>query len=131
MSTAEVCDTRCAIFRENSDTVIVAWPGEFRKASLDFFFPPADEVGAIIFDVGHQSLRVGYGGEDTPKAEIPTTLGVWEDTAESLDSGQNVRKHYNIDVTAIQVRKKGTIVPQQRNPIRGNTITPRCLASLT
>ncbi|KAK1131348.1 hypothetical protein K0M31_017635 [Melipona bicolor] len=69
-----------------------------------------DEVGAIIFDVGHQSLRVGYGGEDTPKAEIPTTLGVWEDTVESLDSGQNVRKHYNIDVTAIQVRKKGTIV---------------------
>ncbi|CAD1479846.1 unnamed protein product [Heterotrigona itama] len=65
-----------------------------------------DEVGAIIFDVGHQSLRVGYGGEDTPKAEIPTTLGVWEDAAESLDGGQNVRKHYNIDVTAIQVRKK-------------------------
>lgn len=68
---------------------------------------------------------MGYGGEDTPKAEIPTTLGVWEDTIDSPDGSQNVRKHYNIDVTAIQVRKKGTIV-LQRNPIRGNTITFRC-----
>lgn len=70
---------------------------------------PADEVGAIIFDVGHQSLRVGYGGEDTPKAEIPTTLGIWEDTIETPDGNQTVRKHYNIDVTAIQVRKKGMV----------------------
>lgn len=62
-----------------------------------------DEVGAIIFDCGHQSLRVGYGGEDTPKAEIPTTLGVWEDE----NSLENSRKRYNIDVTAVQVRKKG------------------------
>ncbi|PBC34385.1 ActinA [Apis cerana cerana] len=53
-----------------------------------------------------KSLRVGYGGEDTPKAEIPTTLGVWEESIESADGSQNVRKHYNIDVTAIQVRKK-------------------------
>ncbi|KZC04296.1 Actin-like protein 6B [Dufourea novaeangliae] len=65
-----------------------------------------DEVGAIIFDVGHQSLRVGYGGEDTPKAEIPTTLGIWEDSIETPDGNQTVRKHYNMDVTAIQVRKK-------------------------
>lgn len=69
-----------------------------------------DEVGAIIFDVGHQSLRVGYGGEDTPKAEIPTTLGVWEEPADpgGIDCNNITRKHYNIDVTAIQVRKKGT-----------------------
>ncbi|KMQ82737.1 actin-like protein 6a protein, partial [Lasius niger] len=67
-----------------------------------------DEVGAIIFDVGHQSLRVGYGGEDTPKAEIPTTLGVWEEPVDpgGIDCNNVNRKHYNIDVTAIQVRKK-------------------------
>ncbi|XP_035726468.1 actin-like protein 6B [Vespa mandarinia] len=65
-----------------------------------------DEVGAIIFDVGHQSLRVGYGGEDTPKAEIPTNLGVWEDPVDLPECNHTVRKHYNIDVTAIQVRKK-------------------------
>jgi len=70
-----------------------------------------DEVGAIIFDVGHQSLRVGYGGEDTPKAEIPTTLGVWEEPADSsgIDCNNVTKKHYNVDVTAIQVRKKGML----------------------
>lgn len=70
-----------------------------------------DEVGAIIFDVGHQSLRVGYGGEDTPKAEIPTNLGVWEDPVDSTECNHTVKKHYNIDVTAIQVRKKGKRSP--------------------
>ena len=113
-------------------TVIVAWPENFRQSEFWILFLfPADEVGAIIFDVGHQSLRVGYGGEDTPKAEIPTTLGVWEDTVEALDNGQNVKKHYNIDVTAIQVRKKGTIVPRSVILSGENAITPRCLASVT
>lgn len=90
---------------------------------LERFGFPADEVGAIIFDVGHQSLRVGYGGEDTPKAEIPTTLGIWEDTIETPDGNQTVRKHYNIDVTAIQVRKKGNDF--NRNPVDGNKIEPK------
>lgn len=53
---------------------------------------------------------MGYGGEDTPKAEIPTTLGVWEDPAEpGVDCNNITRKNYNIDVTSIQVRKKGKI----------------------
>ena len=33
-----------------------------------------DEVGALVFDPGHFSLRVGYAGEDCPKAEIPSTV---------------------------------------------------------
>ena len=34
-----------------------------------------DEVGALVFDPGHFSLRVGYAGEDCPKAEIPANVG--------------------------------------------------------
>ena len=34
-----------------------------------------DEVGALVFDPGHFSLRVGYAGEDCPKAEIPAHVG--------------------------------------------------------
>ena len=34
-----------------------------------------DEVGALVFDPGHFSLRVGYAGEDSPKAEIPSYVG--------------------------------------------------------
>lgn len=35
-----------------------------------------DEIGALVFDPGHYSLRVGYAQEDTPKAEIPSVVGV-------------------------------------------------------
>ncbi|XP_045472932.1 actin-like protein 6B [Harmonia axyridis] len=35
-----------------------------------------DEIGALVFDPGHHSLRVGYAQEDTPKAEIPSVIGV-------------------------------------------------------
>eukprot|EP00096_Caligus_rogercresseyi_P002992 TRINITY_DN1547_c0_g1_i1.p1 TRINITY_DN1547_c0_g1~~TRINITY_DN1547_c0_g1_i1.p1 ORF type:complete len:445 (-),score=148.46 TRINITY_DN1547_c0_g1_i1:117-1451(-) len=35
-----------------------------------------DEVGALVFDPGHYSFRVGYAGEDCPKAEIPSFVGV-------------------------------------------------------
>ncbi|KAJ9592986.1 hypothetical protein L9F63_015356 [Diploptera punctata] len=38
-----------------------------------------DEIGALVFDIGHYSLRVGYAQEDTPKAEIPAVVGVIED----------------------------------------------------
>lgn len=35
-----------------------------------------DEIGALVFDPGHHSLRVGYAQEDAPKAEIPAWVGV-------------------------------------------------------
>lgn len=38
-----------------------------------------DEIGALVFDLGHHSLRVGYAQEDTPKAEIPAVIGIGED----------------------------------------------------
>lgn len=45
-----------------------------------------DEIGALVFDPGHHSLRVGYAQEDTPKAEIPAVVGVAPgDTAPALD----------------------------------------------
>ena len=37
-----------------------------------------DEVGALVFDPGHFSLRVGYAGEDCPKAEIPAHVGTFK-----------------------------------------------------
>lgn len=40
-----------------------------------------DEVGALVFDPGHYSFRVGYAGEDCPKSEIPSFLGISEDTS--------------------------------------------------
>lgn len=45
-----------------------------------------DEIGAIVFDPGHHSFRVGYAQEDTPKGEIPSVVGVGpEDPDTSMD----------------------------------------------
>ncbi|PCH41406.1 brg1-associated factor b [Wolfiporia cocos MD-104 SS10] len=37
-----------------------------------------DEVAALVLDIGTSSIRVGYAGDDTPKAIIPTTYGYTE-----------------------------------------------------
>ncbi|CAH0554589.1 unnamed protein product [Brassicogethes aeneus] len=44
-----------------------------------------DEIGALVFDPGHHSLRVGYAQEDTPKAEIPACVGVAPDDSPKLE----------------------------------------------
>ncbi|XP_023696694.1 actin-like protein 6A isoform X2 [Paramormyrops kingsleyae] len=35
-----------------------------------------DEVGALVFDIGSYSVRAGYAGEDCPKADFPTAIGM-------------------------------------------------------
>ncbi|KAL1491395.1 hypothetical protein ABEB36_011998 [Hypothenemus hampei] len=45
-----------------------------------------DEIGALVFDPGHYSLRVGYAQEDTPKAEIPAVVGVAPDDSIKLEA---------------------------------------------
>lgn len=81
-----------------------------------------DEIGALVFDIGHHSLRVGYAQEDTPKAEIPAVVGVSEDgntapcIAESMDldkkpdptsiTSSSSPKYY-IDTTILNVARKG------------------------
>ena len=49
-----------------------------------------DEVGALVFDPGHFSMRVGYAGEDCPKSEIPSHVGT------SLDENAIKSKNFLI-----------------------------------
>ncbi|XP_057660322.1 actin-like protein 6B [Diorhabda carinulata] len=57
-----------------------------------------DEVGALVFDIGHNTVRAGYAGEDSPKVDIPSTIGVW------LDSEDDVTQtRYNIGLLGIHV----------------------------
>lgn len=44
-----------------------------------------DEIGALVFDPGHHSFRVGYAQEDTPKAEIPSVVGVGPDNSPKME----------------------------------------------
>ena len=60
-----------------------------------------DEVGALVFDPGHFSLRVGYAGEDSPKSEIPSIVGTSEDA--TLDN----KKKFHIDTNSLHFAKKG------------------------
>ncbi|XP_063237639.1 actin-like protein 6B [Bacillus rossius redtenbacheri] len=83
-----------------------------------------DEIGALVFDIGHHSLRVGYAQEDTPKAEIPAVVGVVEDGNQNvvLKSDQldlvdkktdpttistSKDKKYYIDTNYLHVARKG------------------------
>ena len=72
-----------------------------------------DEVGALVLDIGHYSIRAGYAGEDAPKAEIPSTVGVFNETTSSngmeVDGQPTVtsERKYFIDTTAIHVPRKG------------------------
>jgi len=61
-----------------------------------------DEVGAVVFDPGHQSLRVGYAGEDCPKAEIPAMVGQAPDNTEAEN-----KVKYAVDTPHLNFPKAG------------------------
>ncbi|CAH1156110.1 unnamed protein product [Phaedon cochleariae] len=73
-----------------------------------------DEIGALVFDPGHHSLRVGYAQEDTPKAEIPAVVGVASDDVKTepeikpeennVSSTPSSNKYY-IDTTFLHLPK--------------------------
>ncbi|UYV65742.1 ACTL6A [Cordylochernes scorpioides] len=81
-----------------------------------------DEVGALVFDMGHYSIRAGYAGEDSPKiprccvcqAEIPSTYGVTEEVTNGgvgepmdMDGGPAPQKKYFFDTNSLHVAKRG------------------------
>ena len=55
--------------------------------SLTHTHARADEVGAVVFDIGTYTTKAGYAGEDTPKVRAKFFLG-----RELLAGGENVRE---------------------------------------
>ena len=77
-----------------------------------------DEVGALVFDPGHFSIRVGYAGEDCPKSEIPSVVGQsdapnptkveeMDVDGKAIDTSNVSKKKYHIDTVALHYPKKG------------------------
>ncbi|KAL7077657.1 hypothetical protein ACQ4LE_003193 [Meloidogyne hapla] len=83
-----------------------------------------DDVGAIVFDSASHSFRVGFGGEEIPKFEIPARVGIREviesatdETIEEVASGKKVinttRKKLEYFIGTLQInnpRNKTEIV---------------------
>jgi len=68
-----------------------------------------DEVGALVFDLGHHSVRVGYAGEDIPKIEIPSVATyVNEQQTDVMETDMNSKpsREYLIDNAALHVPRK-------------------------
>ncbi|KAL7982941.1 hypothetical protein Chor_013547, partial [Crotalus horridus] len=72
----------------------------------------ADEVGALVFDIGSFSVRAGYAGEDCPKADFPTTVGLLshDESAMELDGDKESKagKVYYIDTNSLHVPRENT-----------------------
>lgn len=76
-----------------------------------------DEIGALVFDLGSQSFRIGYAQEDTPKAEIPAMVGISDDGTPDINmlepgvkQGNRINENtkYYIDINSLCVPRKGT-----------------------
>ncbi|XP_053567816.1 actin-like protein 6A [Bombina bombina] len=72
-----------------------------------------DEVGALVFDIGSYSVRAGYAGEDCPKVDFPTTIGVVMDREDGgapmeIDGDQNKSRGptYYIDTNTLRVPRE-------------------------
>ncbi|XP_072573464.1 actin-like protein 6B isoform X1 [Paramormyrops kingsleyae] len=83
-----------------------------------------DEVGALVFDIGSFSTRAGYAGEDCPKADFPTSLGVQVDEegggelAGEQEKATGGRTFY-LDTNALHVARAGveTVSPLKNGMI--------------
>lgn len=62
-----------------------------------------------MFDIGQYSIRAGYAGEDSPKAEIPSMVGVVNEPVDNglmdVDGSAPQRKFF-LDTTSIHVPRK-------------------------
>ncbi|XP_003412917.1 actin-like protein 6A [Loxodonta africana] len=79
-----------------------------------------DEVGALVFDIGSYTVRAGYAGEDCPKVDFPTAIGMVleRDDGSTLmeidgDKGKQGGPTYYIDTNALRVPRENmeTISP--------------------
>ncbi|TVK90630.1 Actin-like protein 6A [Bagarius yarrelli] len=72
-----------------------------------------DEVGALVFDIGSYSVRAGYAGEDCPKADFPTVIGVTLDREDGTtpmetdgDKSKQSGTTYFIDTNQLRVPRE-------------------------
>lgn len=79
-----------------------------------------EKIGALVFDLGSQSFRVGYSQEDTPQWEIPAVVGVSNDgTADTstLEPGVRPGSRVNGNIKCY-IDVNSLCVPREGEPLR-------------
>lgn len=77
-----------------------------------------EDIGAIVFDLGSQSFRIGSAQDDGPKSEIPSMVGILNEgipDTSVLEPGATSGKRINgntkyfTDITSLRVPRKGKL----------------------
>ena len=83
----------------------------YKFLNLLFIYLSIDEVGAVVIDVGHFSIKVGYAGEDSPRSEIPSVVVVHDVPTTELDryekSASTHIRNYYVETPKIMVPRTG------------------------
>lgn len=53
-----------------------------------------------MVDLGHNTVRAGFAGEDSPKVDIPSTVGVW---LEEIPAERVTVTRWNFGLPALHV----------------------------
>lgn len=69
---------------------VLQWYG-----TVECCFSFLDETGGIVVDIGSSSIKLGYGGEDVPKAVYPSVLPLLRSLSwdSRTDSTAKTRQH--------------------------------------
>ena len=71
------------------------------------FTPRADEVNAIVLDIGTYQAKAGYAGEDAPKFSCPTQLGVAGSGKASKDAMDIDQRQFKAGIGALETAMDG------------------------
>lgn len=69
----------------------------------------ADEVNAVVLDVGTYQAKAGYAGEDAPKFICPTAVGIGGETAGQKDTNamEIDERTFRTGSNALETRRDG------------------------
>ena len=78
-----------------------------------------DEVGAVVLDMGSHSVRAGFAGDDTPKINFPTHIGVRNAEGMIPDENGAVKKKFVLGINNITAPKENIEI---ENPLKSGMI---------
>jgi len=97
-------DEKTRFFFASTDPYIVGM-----KLYFIYTYMYADEVNAVVLDVGPYQVKAGYAGEDAPKFICPTAVGVGGEVAGSPEqNGMEIdERQFHTGSNALETHRGG------------------------